>query len=117
MLSFCSRESVADELIETSRPSLGIMVIEEGQELNRNTRMGSPMNAKCCFLVALLFSMGCTPGLRVTKNPGCLDHGIRYYRPKPYLFISPAAAETSTTTSADSTTTTLKNPSPDLVTI
>lgn len=30
----------------------------------------------------------------VTKNPGPEDRGIRYYRPKPYLFIGPAQSGT-----------------------
>ena len=31
----------------------------------------------------------CQPGVRVRKNPGDKDCGIRYYRPKPYLKITP----------------------------
>lgn len=38
---------------------------------------------------------GCTRVV-VTKNPGCEDEGIRYYRPKPYLMIAPAAAPVAT---------------------
>lgn len=42
-------------------------------------------------LLSLLWSIGCiSPGVRVKPNPDPDDKGIRYYRPKPYLFIAPA---------------------------
>lgn len=41
---------------------------------------------------------GCNPGVKVTRNPGPHDTGIRYYRPKPYLLVSPAAEETTKAT-------------------
>ncbi len=31
---------------------------------------------------------GCLPATKVIKNPSDCDRGVRYYRPKPYLFIS-----------------------------
>ena len=40
-------------------------------------------------LSALLTNIGCLPRTTFTKNPGPRDHGIRYYRPKPYLFVRP----------------------------
>ncbi len=42
-------------------------------------------------LMLVLSIAGCTQVV-VRKNPKPRDLGIRYYRPKPYLFISPAAA-------------------------
>lgn len=44
----------------------------------------------CCIAFAAL---GCTPRLRVIHNPTSADRGIRYYRPKPYLLITPATEE------------------------
>lgn len=43
-----------------------------------------------CLLCALLSGIGCLPRTTVHKNPGPLDHGVRYYRPKPYLFLKQA---------------------------
>jgi hypothetical protein len=39
--------------------------------------------------VALVAVAGCLPSTRVVKNPGDHDCGVRYYRPKPYLFVRP----------------------------
>lgn len=39
----------------------------------------------CCLL------LGCAPRLRVIPHPGQSDPGIRFYRPKPYLLLAPAA--------------------------
>lgn len=41
-------------------------------------------------LVLVVMLAGC-PSTKVVKNPGPEDTGIRYYRPKPYLMISPGA--------------------------
>lgn len=42
------------------------------------------------LLVIGLFSVGgCLPATRVIKNPDDHDKGVRYYRPKPYLFVKP----------------------------
>src|SRR5579863_4067437 len=41
-------------------------------------------------VVAGVLISGCTPSVRVTKNPADNCDGIRYYRPKPYLLIMPA---------------------------
>jgi len=38
---------------------------------------------------------GCLPRVSVCPNPGPTTPGIRYYRPKPYLFISPAGETTT----------------------
>jgi hypothetical protein len=43
----------------------------------------------------LVLSSGCIPGVRVHKDPGPGDRGIRYYRPKPYLLITPIESETT----------------------
>lgn len=40
----------------------------------------------CCLVIS-----GCFPGVKVRKNPGPKDTGVRYYRPKPYLLLSPVA--------------------------
>ncbi|MEE2640839.1 MAG: hypothetical protein VX768_09450, partial [Planctomycetota bacterium] len=47
------------------------------------------------FAVCCLGSLGCSPKVRVVKNPGELRDGIRYYRPKPYLLITPYETVTS----------------------
>lgn len=44
--------------------------------------------------VAALFATGCTRVV-VHKDPGRFDKGIRYYRPKPYLFIAPGEASSN----------------------
>lgn len=40
-------------------------------------------------MAAMLATIGCTPRTVVTKDPGPHAKGIRYYRPKPYLLVSP----------------------------
>lgn len=45
---------------------------------------------------AASFASGCTPGIYATKDPGRWNRGIRYYRPKPYLFLQPAGDAQST---------------------
>lgn len=40
--------------------------------------------------IALVSLVGCTRVV-VHKNPTACDEGLRFYRPKPYLFISPGA--------------------------
>lgn len=46
--------------------------------------------AACAFCAALMF-VGCTRVV-VKKDPGYDDKGFRYYRPKPYLFITPGTS-------------------------
>lgn len=46
--------------------------------------------ALCLLAMALVFT-GCAR-MVVRKHPGPKDTGIRFYRPKPYLFIGPAGA-------------------------
>ena len=41
----------------------------------------------CLAMLGLL--AGCLPSTKVYKNPGDQDHGVRFYRPKPYLLIKP----------------------------
>ena len=57
---------------------------------------------------------GCMPGAYVTKNPGKHDKGIRFYRPKPYLFVSPAG---TTTVEGEATTIEPRNPPDEMVNI
>lgn len=42
-----------------------------------------------CMLV-LVVAVGCTPRVKVRKNPSQHDTGVRYYRPKPYLLVTPS---------------------------
>ncbi len=45
------------------------------------------------LIVAIIVTGGCAPRVTVKKNP-CDDfNGFRYYRPKPYLLITPAGDE------------------------
>lgn len=44
-----------------------------------------------CALCAALMLVGCTRVV-VKKDPGYDDKGFRYYRPKPYLFITPGTS-------------------------
>jgi hypothetical protein len=44
--------------------------------------------ASLCLPVLLLLA-GCLPRTTVHKHPGPGDLGVRYYRPKPYLFLRP----------------------------
>lgn len=48
-------------------------------------------------LLLIVTAGGCTRVV-VHKNPKPRDVGIRYYRPKPYLFISPGAPRTAAST-------------------
>ena len=45
----------------------------------------------CLTLTAVVLA-GCNPRIRVRKSPGPRESGIRYYRPKPYLLVTPADA-------------------------
>ena len=45
------------------------------------------------LLIITLLNLGCAPRVTVRKNPCDQDCGFRYYRPKPYLLISPAGEE------------------------
>ncbi len=44
------------------------------------------------LLLAVVCTTGCLPRTIVHKDPGPHDKGIRYYRPKPYLFLKPMVA-------------------------
>jgi hypothetical protein len=44
------------------------------------------------FAVVLAVAVGCA-STTVKKNPGPHDRGVRYYLPKPYLFVSTAVAK------------------------
>ena len=49
--------------------------------------------------LSLIFCFtGCLPRTLVKKNPGPDDTGIRYYRPKPYLFVTPQLKSDGTPT-------------------
>jgi len=64
-----------------------------------------------CFLLGvLMLASGCGPGVYVRQNPGEHNRGVRFYRPKPYLFLSPATAKTIKETE-DALTTTFTSPS------
>jgi hypothetical protein len=70
------------------------------------------LNFAIVMMCALL--LGC-PGVKVVKNPNDRDKGIRYYRPKPYLLVTPGTETTEVT--ANSTTTKKTLPSDRTVTI
>jgi len=40
-------------------------------------------------IALLVLCCGCLPSTRIKKNPCNNDTGLRFYRPKPYLFIKP----------------------------
>ena len=71
-------------------------------------------NLLICIVCGVLLT-GCAPKVRVTKNPTDCDQGIRYYRPKPYLFVT--ASGQSTTTGSGSSTRTTVVPSDQFVSI
>lgn len=48
------------------------------------------LHRKFFFTLWLSLFLGCAPGIRVVKNPGDDDKGVRYYRPKPYLMVTTA---------------------------
>lgn len=66
------------------------------------------------FTLLLCSSCCLGPKVTVVKNPSDCEEGIRYYRPKPYLFISPVD-KTVTTTKDGSVT--VPGASPDAVQI
>ena len=45
-------------------------------------------------LAILVLVAGCLPTVRVCKHPGIDDQGIRYYRPKPFLLVTPVESKT-----------------------
>jgi hypothetical protein len=47
------------------------------------------MTAKVSFACLLTVLLGCA-STTIKKNPGPHDHGFRFYRPKPYLFVKSA---------------------------
>lgn len=47
------------------------------------------MFRRTCLLLFASFACGCAT-TTVTRDPPPWDKGIRYYRPKPYLFVQPA---------------------------
>jgi hypothetical protein len=58
-------------------------------------QMGESMSAQRIAVIAMIISillglLGCAPRVCVTPNPGPRSKGIRYYRPKPYLKVTPA---------------------------
>ena len=50
----------------------------------------SPINATLSLFIPLC--LAACASTTVKKDPGPHDHGIRYYRPKPYLLVQPPAA-------------------------
>lgn len=51
-----------------------------------------PIHRYVAGVVLLAAAVGCTRVV-VHKDPGPHDHGFRYWRPKPYLFIGPLAPD------------------------
>ena len=59
------------------------------------------LRASCRVFTLLLIALlcvGCTPRIIVRQNPTADDHGIRYYRPKPYLLISALSKDANAST-------------------
>ncbi len=59
-------------------------------------------------VLALACISGCAPRTVVRKNPCDNDRGIRFYRPKPYLLVTPGSEITSVEDQAKKTITTKK---------
>ncbi|MCA9194815.1 MAG: hypothetical protein KDB03_23755 [Planctomycetales bacterium] len=55
--------------------------------------------------VCLLPLMGCNPRAIIRQNPSQHDRGLRFYRPKPYLLVSPTDGVTEVTVKGDQKTT------------
>ncbi len=71
-------------------------------------------------ILGFVAAAGCVPRVLVRKDPGPHTKGIRYYRPKPYLFIAPAGEKTVTTPlnpTEESTTKTVTVPTDEFVSI
>ena len=65
------------------------------------------MKKALCFFAILsfaIYSIGCTPRVRVIANPKPHQKGIRYYRPKPYLLVT-SGQNAVVTNQADKTVT------------
>jgi hypothetical protein len=77
--------------------------------------MESVMIRQLVGVVALLICSSCCLGPKVTvlKNPSDCEEGIRYYRPKPYLLVTP----TDKTTVVEKTTVIEPGTSPNAVQI
>src|SRR5215207_8289449 len=58
---------------------------------SRPSHGGSPVSRLATVLAPLCVvgALGCA-STTVTQNPGPHDNGVRYYRPKPYLMLTPA---------------------------
>lgn len=64
------------------------------------------IHIKLVLLVAtIVMQIGCTPRVNVVSNPGPHSKGFRYYRPKPYLLITPIGATVAVKTAENTTTT------------
>jgi hypothetical protein len=50
----------------------------------------SQFRALCALAI---LCAGCKPGIDVRQNPGPTDLGVRFYRPKPYLWIEPVSGD------------------------
>jgi hypothetical protein len=55
-----------------------------------------------CTILAMI--AGCSPGAYVVKDPGPFNKGLRFYRPKPYVFLQPAPAPAAAADAAKATT-------------
>ena len=54
-----------------------------------NADMLSRVSLHVAVALAVLSLTGCPPRVVVKQNPGPRDQGVRYYRPKPYLLVTP----------------------------
>jgi len=69
------------------------------------------MKRFACLCIAVVFLAGCT-SVKVTKDPKPHDKGFRYYRPKPYLMITPGVVEAPAPDPAFTSTTVTTQDSP-----
>ncbi len=73
------------------------------------------LHAAIALVICGFVFTGCNPGIKVVQSPTKHNKGIRYYRPKPYLLISPAGEVA--TAKNDQTTTTTREMSDETVSI
>lgn len=59
--------------------------------------MTNPRTTHLLVVLSLLMVLGCTPRATIRPNPTAHDKGLRFYRPKPYLLITPGVTADEST--------------------
>ncbi len=59
-----------------------------------------PWVATLLISCSVAVATGCTPRVIIRQSPDAHDQGIRYYRPKPYLLVTPLSKDTDAATNA-----------------